>query len=118
MYSYQTQVRPTASATAQPGQGASVGASSGGPSFQAAMTGSGSSPVGGGIVPAVMNKLGGGGDPLMAQTQQMLQESQQFNLQFLGIQEQMQQENRSFSTLSNVLKARHETMRSSISNIK
>jgi hypothetical protein len=42
----------------------------------------------------------------------------QDNMAFLELQQQMQSENQRFSTLSNVLKARHETAKNSINNIR
>jgi len=48
----------------------------------------------------------------------MLQQMQDNNQQFLMLQNNMQQENQKFSTLSNVLKTRHETAKNSISNIR
>ena len=45
------------------------------------------------------------------------QQSQEFNLMYLQLQEELGRENRRFSALSNVLKTRHETARSVISNI-
>jgi hypothetical protein len=39
------------------------------------------------------------------------------NLQYLQLQERMQQESREFSTLSNVMKVKHDTARSAIGNI-
>jgi hypothetical protein len=41
-----------------------------------------------------------------------------FNLQYLQLQEKMQQENRSFSTISNVMKTKHDTAKSSINNVR
>ena len=46
------------------------------------------------------------------------QQSQDFNLQFLQLQEGLSQENRRFTTVSNVLKARHETVKNVIQNIR
>ncbi len=46
------------------------------------------------------------------------QQSQEFNLQFLQLQEGLSQENRRFSALSNVLKARHDTSKAVIQNIR
>ena len=46
------------------------------------------------------------------------QQSQDFNLQFLQLQEGLSQENRRFTTMSNVLKARHETVKNVIQNIR
>jgi hypothetical protein len=40
------------------------------------------------------------------------------NLEVLQIQERISRENRVFSTLSNVMKARHETARNAIGNIR
>lgn len=40
------------------------------------------------------------------------------NMDYLRIQQQMQAENRRYSTLSNVMKARHETAKNAINNIR
>jgi hypothetical protein len=48
----------------------------------------------------------------------MQKEGQLMNVEFLKIQEALSRENRVFSTLSNVLKARHETTRNAINNIR
>lgn len=47
----------------------------------------------------------------------VLQQQAAMNMQYLALQNQMQQENQTFSTLSNVLKVRHDTAKNSISNI-
>ena len=48
-----------------------------------------------------------------------LQETQMsFNMQYLALQEKMQNENRTYTTVSNVLKTRHDTVKNSISNIR
>jgi hypothetical protein len=49
---------------------------------------------------------------------QLQKEGQLMNLEFLRIQESISRENRVFSTISNVLKARHETTRNAINNIR
>jgi hypothetical protein len=46
-----------------------------------------------------------------------LAQSQQQNLYYLQVQEQVNQQDRSFSTLSNVLKSEHDTMKTAIGNI-
>ncbi|MBI5486083.1 MAG: hypothetical protein HY905_01985 [Deltaproteobacteria bacterium] len=46
------------------------------------------------------------------------QQSQDFNLQFLQLQEGLSQENRRFTAVSNVLKARHDTVKNVIQNIR
>jgi len=47
-----------------------------------------------------------------------LAQSQEFNLYYLQLQEQMSAESRSYSAISNVLKARHDTMKNAIGNIR
>lgn len=48
-----------------------------------------------------------------------LQETQMsFNLQYLQLQQKMQNESRSYTTVSNILKTRHDTVKNSISNIR
>ena len=47
-----------------------------------------------------------------------LQQSQEMNLYYLQIQEAVNAQNRSFSTLSNVLKAEHDTVKTAIGNIR
>jgi hypothetical protein len=59
-----------------------------------------------------------GGGPDLAGVQAMQRESQAFNLQLLALQEEVQQENRRFSTVSNVLRARHDTAKAAISNVR
>jgi hypothetical protein len=50
--------------------------------------------------------------------QSSLQQSQDMNLYYLQIQEQVNAENRSYTTLSNVLKAQHDTVKNAIGNIR
>lgn len=47
----------------------------------------------------------------------MTQQSQEFNLMYLQLQEELSRENRRFSALSNVLKSRHDTAQAVIANI-
>ena len=47
-----------------------------------------------------------------------LQQAQQMNMYYLQIQEQVNAQNRTFSTLSNVLKAEHDTVKTAIGNIR
>jgi hypothetical protein len=55
---------------------------------------------------------------LMQATQQMQQMQMSFNLQYLALQEQMQNDAREYTALSNVLKARYDTMKGILANIK
>ncbi len=100
------------------GGGGSMGAASGGAGVSAgdipfngpdmnSATGSGSS--------------GGKGNmqqDLMNQTQDMQEMMASFNLQYLQLQNKMQAENRSYTTISNVMKTKHDTAKSSIQNVR
>ena len=57
-----------------------------------------------------------GGEP--ANMQAMMQDGQASNLQLLALQQQVQQENQRFSTLSNVMRAKHDTAKAAVSNIR
>jgi hypothetical protein len=54
---------------------------------------------------------------VLAATRALQQQSQSDNLQYLQLQEDMQRENRQFTTLSNVLKVEHDSARAAIQNI-
>lgn len=97
----------------------------GGPSYAGAKPGGAAMapriPLGGasaGLAP------GGAPDPTAAASGEappiegMLADSQQFNLYFLQLQEQISAENRQYTALSNVLKARHDTVKNAIGNIR
>ncbi|HXQ98725.1 MAG TPA: hypothetical protein VN774_09810 [Candidatus Limnocylindrales bacterium] len=57
--------------------------------------------------------------PDLMQSLQNLQETQMsFNLQYLQLQNNMQNENRQFTMVSNILKTKHDTVKNSISNIR
>jgi DNA repair exonuclease SbcCD ATPase subunit len=55
---------------------------------------------------------------LMAATQQMQEMQMSFNLQYLQLQEQMQNENRQYTMVSNIMKTKHDTVKNSIANIR
>jgi len=61
---------------------------------------------------------GNSGMDMLNATKNMQEMAQSFNLQYLQLQEKMQAENRSFSTVSNVMKTKHDTAKSSISNVR
>jgi hypothetical protein len=81
-------------------------------------------PVGGSLLNTPQGGAGAGGaqggsqQDLLNQTKGMQEMAQSFNLQYLQLQEKMQAENRSFSTVSNVMKTKHDTAKSSISNVR
>jgi hypothetical protein len=41
-----------------------------------------------------------------------------FNLQYLQLQETMQNENRQYTMVSNIMKTKHDTVKNSIGNIR
>jgi hypothetical protein len=57
-------------------------------------------------------------DQLLNAAKQMQETQMSFNLQYLQLQSQMQNENRSYTAVSNVLKTKHDTVKNSISNIR
>ncbi|HEY3359007.1 MAG TPA: hypothetical protein VGQ83_37500 [Polyangia bacterium] len=61
---------------------------------------------------------GGSDGDMMSQMRDLQAQSRDMNLEMLALQEQVQQENRRFSTASNVLKARHDTAKAAIGNIR
>ncbi len=99
----------TGSSSFVPSAGTSIGALPGGAGSTAAATGPGANTGSGGTDP-----LGGSASGMDAS----LQSSHDANMYFLQIQEKVNAENRSFTTLSNVLKAEHETVKTAISNIR
>jgi hypothetical protein len=55
----------------------------------------------------------------LLQATKNLQETQMsFNLQYLQLQNSMQNENRQFTMVSNIMKTKHDTVKNSISNIR
>jgi hypothetical protein len=54
----------------------------------------------------------------LAQMQAMQRESQAFNMQLLALQDEVQQDSQRFTTLSNVLRAKHDTAKAAVSNIR
>lgn len=57
-----------------------------------------------------------GGDVLEA-TRTLQQQAQSFNLQYLQLQEAMQRESREFTSLTNVMKVKHDSAKAAINNI-
>lgn len=47
-----------------------------------------------------------------------VQQHNETNLEFLKLQQQMQQQSRRYTTISNVLKTKHDTVKNSINNIR
>jgi len=59
----------------------------------------------------------GGETDLLAATRALQQQNQSANLEYLQLQENMQRENREFTTLSNVMKVKHDSAKAAIQNI-
>jgi hypothetical protein len=55
---------------------------------------------------------------LLAGTENAQEIQISFNLQYLQLQSQMQEENRSYTAVSNIMRTKHDTVKNSISNIR
>jgi hypothetical protein len=67
--------------------------------------------------PGAISPGGGGGGDLLEATRALQQQSQSFNLQYLELQETMQRESREFTSLTNVMKVKHDSAKAAIDNI-
>jgi len=74
-------------------------------------------PGAGGVIASAAGGAGGGGSEL-AQMRLMQQESNAMQLQYMQLQQSVQDDNRRFSTASNVLRAGHDTQKAAIQNIR
>jgi len=61
---------------------------------------------------------GGGGDGEFDRLWEMQAESRAFNVEMLELQQAAQAENRRFTAMSNLMKARHDTAKAAIQNIR
>ena len=74
--------------------------------------------VGGiGISPAVPGGAGPGGGGINT-VESMLADGQASNMQLLALQQHIQQENQVFTTVSNVMRAKHDTAKAAVSNVR
>jgi hypothetical protein len=70
---------------------------------------------------STVDQLAAGGDKqaiMMKAGQQMQEMNQSFNMQYLQLQQSMQDESRRFTCISNVMKTKHDTAKNSISNVR
>jgi hypothetical protein len=74
--------------------------------------------AGAGLGATGIGGVAGGGSAGDPGVQQMMSQDADQNMYYLQLQEQMSQESRSYSAVSNVLKARHDTMKNAIGNIR
>jgi hypothetical protein len=113
---------PLAAVAIRPGGPPSTAASFtlGGPSSVASVSvgampeGPGGSTVAGGV-PGL--STGTTGSPSDGGLQSTMAQSEQMNLYYLQVQEQVNAQNRTYTALSNVLEVEHSTAKSAISNI-
>jgi hypothetical protein len=71
-----------------------------------------------GTAEGLAGATGAGGSGEGSGVESALAQSQEFNLYYLQLQEQLAAENRAYSAMSNVLKARHDTVKNAIGNIR
>ena len=67
---------------------------------------------------AETGRNGAAGKKLLQAIKDMTEMSQSFNIQYLDLQQQMQDENRRFALVSNIMKNKHDTAKNSINNIR
>jgi hypothetical protein len=88
------------------------------------MTGGGAGGIAG-IRPAGMGAqaplaaaAGGSGQSDLPNVQSMMQDGQSSNMQMLALQQQIQDESQRFTTVSNVMRAKYDTAKAAVSNIR
>jgi hypothetical protein len=64
------------------------------------------------------SSVGGTGTPGNGTLDQSLQQSQEMNMYFLKIQQEVNQQNQTFTTLSNVMKSEADTIKNAIGNLR
>jgi hypothetical protein len=72
--------------------------------------------AGGGGGPGAAGPTGAPSD--LANVQTMMQDGQASNLQMLALQQQIQEESQRFTTVSNVMRAKYDTAKAAVSNIR
>ena len=81
-------------------------------------TGSTTSTSGSSGEAAIGASAGGTDSASLLQAQEAMNEqSQQFNMMYLQLQDNMQRESREYETISNIMKVRHDTAKNAINNI-
>jgi hypothetical protein len=67
---------------------------------------------------ALAAAAGASGSPATANVDTLMQQGLASNQQLLALQMQVQQENQRFTTVSNVMRAKHDTAKAAVSNIR
>jgi hypothetical protein len=71
-----------------------------------------------GAVATLAAQAGSDRAQLVAVAKQLQEMQMSFNLQYLQLQSSMQNDNRQFTMVSNIMKTKHDTVKNSISNIR
>ena len=78
--------------------------------------------AGAGALRAASSLVGAAGGPAdgdaLTRAREMNAESQLFQMEYLEIQQQVQDDNRRFSLLTNIMRSHHETTKAAIQNIR
>lgn len=69
-------------------------------------------------VGGLFGQSGQSGQSDLANVQAMMQDGQSSNMQLLALQQQIQEESQRFSTVSNVMRAKFDTAKAAVSNIR
>jgi hypothetical protein len=85
-----------------------------------ALAGGGAAAVPPGIAAptAALAAAGAGANPETANLEALVQQGEMSNRQLLALQQQVQQESQRFTTVSNVMRAKHDTAKAAVSNIR
>jgi hypothetical protein len=67
---------------------------------------------------ALAAAAGASGSPATANVATLMEQGLASNQQLLALQMQVQQENQRFTTVSNVMRAKHDTAKAAVSNIR
>lgn len=71
------------------------------------------------VASTLIRAIGGGESGALLDATRDMQETQMsFNLLYLQLQNQMQNENRSYTAISNIMQTKHDTVKNSISNVR
>ena len=73
--------------------------------------------IGGATAAGTTGAAGDAGGDVLEATRTLQQQAQTFNLQYLQLQEAMQRESREFTSLTNVMKVKHDSAKAAINNI-
>jgi hypothetical protein len=63
-------------------------------------------------------QVAGGSGDMMSQMQQFSEMNMSFNMQYLALQQKMQSDNRQFTSLSNIMKTKHDAAKNAINNVR